>query len=229
MLSTLTPEKPLEQLPSSESFPSSALVDGDDLVIFALFWADDCVLCGPDEVKAHRLWEVFTQQLQLLSLDWKPHSLELLVSGFHPPPDFPIGSWMVGETVYTVPSVSKFLFLGAMLNSEGDPFCIAEFRGAQAWTHFWARKTQFTCRSIPLRMRWQRLLETVGRTALYLGGSFGWHQPSINLVATTIRKMLGFTLCRVILPGEAWGEYHHRICAKVQQLGHSWACPRWSL
>ena len=62
----------------SSSFPALAFVDGDELVIFALIWADDCLMLGEDEASAHRCWEVFTLELHRADLKWKIHDFLIL-------------------------------------------------------------------------------------------------------------------------------------------------------
>jgi hypothetical protein len=62
------------------------------------------------------------------------------------------------------------------------------------------------------------MYQTVLRTALYLAGIYGFNNACIALVAGMFRKMLNFTLVRVQLPTETWGEFHHRMNSKTAEL-----------
>jgi hypothetical protein len=216
----------LVQLVGTTSFAALAFVDGDEFVIFALIWADDCLLLGEDEISAHRRWEVFTLELHRADLKWKPGSLVTITAWHVLSPDDAVGEWKVGDQTYLAPSVDKFVFLGGLLTSFGCPVALAEFRCGQAWSHFWARKKQITCREVPLKFRWSRPFQPVGRTCLYLSGYFIWNSAaSVVLVSSTIRKMLSFKLSRAWLPQEAWGDYHHRMRNKVSDLCEKWGFP----
>jgi hypothetical protein len=212
-------------LTESESFRAASFVEGDEYVVYGVFWADDAIIFGMDEVMCCRAWEILTEELRALGLDWKPGSLELLVAGFTPPADGRAGVWAAAGSQYLVPSVERFVFLGAQLNSQGCPIVMARFRCSQAWIHFWSRQKQFCCRVVPLRLRWQRLLNTVMRTAFYLAGAFAWNTAAANMLHTMFFKMLGFTLVRLRLGDEDWGDFHHRIRGKLADLVHLFALP----
>ena len=212
-------------LSESESFRESSFVEGDEYVVYGVFWADDAVIFGMDEAACYRSWEILTEEFRALGLDWKPGSLELLVAGFSPPLEGREGCWTAAGSRYSVPSVDKFIFLGAQLNFQGCPIVLALFRCSQAWIHFWSRQRQFCCRAIPLRLRWQRLLNTVMRTALYLAGAYAWNTTAANMLHTMFFKMLGFTLVRLRVGDEDWGDFHHRIRGKLAELVQLFALP----
>ena len=99
-----------------------------------------------------------------MRLNWKPGSLEVLVAGFRPEGAVSM-QWRVvsgeGSLEYAVKCVAHIVFLGAFIDSRGDPLALAQFRVCQAWTHFWARRKQFCCRHISLKLRWGRIYQTV--------------------------------------------------------------------
>ena len=62
--------------------------------------------------------------------------------------------------------------LGVQVDSSASSPCAVEHRIAQAQGHFFARRSQLTCRRVPLQARLRRLYSTVGASLLW--GSGGW-------------------------------------------------------
>jgi hypothetical protein len=180
------------------------------------------VLCGEDEECVHRMWSILSEELAKITLSWKPGSLELLVAGHSFLPDEPPCSWAAGGAQVVVACRNRLVFLGCCINSTACPVVMAEHRVAQAWVHFWSRRSQFCARRIPLRLRWARLHETVVPTLLYLAGVWGWYKPAANLVSVAYNKMLLYTLCRRRFVLDPPGDFIHRMRAKLQELRIIW-------
>ena len=171
------------------------------------------------------MWDIQSQELANISLNCKPGSLELLVAGAADDPVLSDGRWVSAGVPYCVKSVASFTFLGGHINRTADPVAMCDFRVAQAWLHFWARRGLFCNRVVPLRLRWARLQETVLRTCFYLVGVFGWHPVCTRNIASMFHKMLCFTLCRGRGAAESDGDYHHRMNSKLKDLCRNFGMP----
>jgi hypothetical protein len=192
-------------------------IEGDEFVVYLVGWADDLVLCAENEEDLHNMWLVLTHELLQVSLSWKIGSMEMVVAG-QPSDSVSPCVWSLGNTAYTIPVKSHIVFLGGYLRWDGDPVALADHRIAQAWVHFWARQRVLCCRRIPLFKRWQRLFDTILRTALYLAGLYGWHIEARHKVGKMLDQMLMFTLARKMHSDEEPGDFVHRMRTKLRHL-----------
>ena len=101
-----------------------------------VFWADDGLIFGEDEVSYAQSWVILSEEFEKVALAWKPGSLEMMVAGFNPGPGATPCVWNTGTREFSVAVVSQFVFLGGLITSDGDPYAMAVFRANQGASAF---------------------------------------------------------------------------------------------
>jgi hypothetical protein len=162
------------------------------------------------------MFRILVEELCDLKLQIKPGSLEVMSNfGLW---DQEVLFWDAGGVQHKIWAKHSLNILGVTVDESGSDEAAVDYRISQAWVHFWAREKSFCDSIIPLKLRWQRIRDTVYKTLLH--GSGGW------LITEAVRKklhgfeirMLSQTLCRKPLADETPDEYHQRKREKVQDL-----------
>jgi hypothetical protein len=76
----------------------------------------------------------------------------------------------------------------------GCDLAALEYRLSQGWVHYSSRKDIFNSRHISLRLRWNKVAETVFRTVLHGIGSLAFTQAVLSKLDTFETKILRCTL-----------------------------------
>jgi hypothetical protein len=120
-----------------------------------LIFADDMVL-GADSIgDLFAMLNIIVEELEVFGLRVKPGSLELLPVGISlPDKEYKVA----GLDIKVKESMSV---LGVMIDGSGSDGAAIEHRLSQGWAHFFEREKAFTCRRVPLRLRWKRFSQTV--------------------------------------------------------------------
>ena len=165
------------------------------------------------------MFKILSDELYRVGLAWKSEAMELLRSG---------GCWGAASCCWTAAGQSftiklceGMLILGVYVDSRGSSDRAAVWRVSQGWVHWHARKEVFCNSKIPLRLRWQRLRETVFRTILFGSGAWRCGDAILNLLQSTETKMLKLCLCRRPMPLETAEDFHHRMHSKIIELKKS--------
>ena len=179
-------------------------------------WADDVLLFSDSLAGLQRMFVILTEELHRIRLNWKPGSLEVhCIDASIPDQNL---AWAVGETSYHVKMCGRFNILGVGIDRVGSTLHAIEHRIGQAWLHWHAREAQFKVRSVPLRMRWQRLQSTVFRTFLHGAGGWTPSEAALHKIQAMENSMLKLTLCRVRGTDESDACFHTRLNSKIKDL-----------
>ena len=171
-------------------------------------WADDILVFASDESQAKRMMTILYEELAKICLEFKPSSLEFLNIWREPSEFGGVADWKLAPGV-SLPfrPVGKMNVLGIVFTAACCYKTMAQHRVAQAWVHYKARETVFLDRRVPLRLRLQRLFQTVGRTLMYGAGIWGSSVAARDHASTCILSMARFMLRRIEVPGESMGSF----------------------
>ena len=180
-------------------------------------WADDIVLYANSLDDIHSMFSILSNELHRVHLQWKPGSAELLRSTA--PWAARSFQWdFAGGKSLGIALVHRFILLGVAVDAAATDTAAVDFRIGQAWVHWHARKRVLCDNSIPLKLRWAKIRETIFRTVLH--GAGGWRICSSvqQKLHTFELKLLKLTLCRTKHDDESDGEFHHRLHVKINEL-----------
>ena len=180
-------------------------------------WADDIVLYANSLDDIHSMFSILSNELHRVHLQWKPGSAELLRSTA--PWAARSFQWdFAGGKSLGIALVHRFILLGVAVDAAATDTAAVDFRIGQAWVHWHARKRVLCDNSIPLKLRWAKIRETIFRTVLH--GAGGWRICSSvqQKLHTFELKLLKLTLCRATHDDESDGEFHHRLHTKINEL-----------
>jgi hypothetical protein len=178
-----------------------------------LIFADDMVLGADSLGDLFAILSIIVEELAIFGLRVKPGSLELL----------PVGI-ILPDREYKVAGLDikvkdNMSVLGVMIDAGGSDVAAIEHRLAQGWAHFFEREKAFTCKRVPLRLRWKRFSQTVLRTVLHGAGSWA---PSLQLAdklrlfeAKCLKIMLNYVDPDAADPA-AVREFHVRLNVRLK-------------
>jgi ribonuclease HI len=183
----------------------------DEQRVDILVWADDVIMCSSSLDGLRKMFGTLTGCISKLGLAWKPGSMEVLTEG----------SDSLSWEGHAVKPVQKLLVLGTAVDLRGTTEAALEHRIAQGWGHYYERSPVLLDARLPLRLRFDRLAQTVYRTVLH--GAGGWEPKDsvLNALSAFESKVMKLMLNRSPRDGESAGDFHHRLNAKLQWLRES--------
>jgi hypothetical protein len=161
-------------------------------------WADDLLIFARGEAELERMWHILTEEIGELALSWKPSSFELLLGGPLRIAEEGSRTWVHahegGELKYHIKAGTSMNVLGVHVSNVGCDLAALEYRLSQGWVHYSSRKNILNSRHIALRLRWNKVAETVYRTVLHGIGSLSFTQAVLSKLDTFETKILCSTL-----------------------------------
>ena len=210
------------------SFAESLGDSDSSFSLDALVWAHDIVLFSSSLPNLKLMYKILSEDMAAVGLSWKPSSLECM--------EFAREASEVGDTVWPggnsgydilVPTVKHLDILGLRLTFDVDLLTMCQHRVGQGWVHYNAREEQFKQRRVPYRLRVQRLYNTVGRTIMFGAAIWGINTAAKTKVASTMRFMCKYILCRYRRDSETEAEYHARVESRLSFLLASFGAVPW--
>ena len=122
----------------------------------------------------------------------------------------------------TVPRTSEMPVLGILLDQQGGTPAALEYRLTAANAHFWARKSQLTCKRISLRARLLRLYTTVMASLLWGAGGWLLSVSCLNRIETFELSLLRRVIQVPRLVTENWVDYLKRSANVARGLLQKW-------
>jgi hypothetical protein len=195
-----------------------AIDSGEHFHIDFLARADDLVLYANSLDDIHEMFNILSRELHRVHLQWKPGSAELLRS---------TAPWKSRSLLWDFPGgepleiafQNRCILLGRAVDSEASSICVVEYRIGQGWVHFHARK-RVLCdnNTIPLKLRWAKIRETIFRTVLHGTGRWRICSGVQQRLQNFELKLLKLTLCRSKHDVENDADFHHRMHIKIIHL-----------
>jgi len=105
------------------------------------------------------IFQILVEELAVLRLEIKPGNIEIVGnSGFL---ESKVMHWAAGGVDHCVTVKDTMNILGVAVNEDGSDIRAIDHRICQAWIHFMARRGVFLNQQIPLKLRWNRIRETI--------------------------------------------------------------------
>jgi ribonuclease HI len=196
----------------------------DDFSCSFMAWADDIYFIAESEVKARRMFEIFTQEIKRIGLTWKPESLQLLdTSATHSHAvaeywDVDLTPVALPKEVWEIRCVPSLVALGVKLDREGSSMASFHHRTICFWHKWHMVRKHFCDRRVPLLLRVSRFYLTFGRVLLYGAGGWRLSKELLKGIERIEHICLRQMLCRFKRDDETSQDYWDRVNSCLRNL-----------
>jgi hypothetical protein len=177
-------------------------------------WADDSYVYGKNPAMCARMFAILTEDIQVMKLSWKLHSLQLLDNTSIETKPFEF-QWNNAGGTFVISSCMHLDILGTRVDRTGSTMCTVNHRASKLFASWSQVRSQFCSRRIPLALRLRKLFEVLGRAFLFNCGGWTLNGLMATKIGTWERSLLRQMMCRNKAEDETWHDFNMRVDQKL--------------
>jgi hypothetical protein len=185
-----------------------------DHIIEGAYWADNVYIFGNCQETCFRMFRILSEEIMACGLSWKEGELELLDNQGTAGPI--LCDTCFGEL--EIRCVDELNVLGVLLDRKGTTSTSLSHRLRMAEGTWVMCKDYFCSRRVPLRERFIKFYEVIGRCVLYGAGGWTLRQEQVEKLNRWEKWHILQILGRKQGEEEGGAEYHIRIDAIISKL-----------